>query len=172
MKARGHNISAHRQEDIKFQPSPHLEALAVLSSALGVVLVEDRAHRVGAYDLEVRVLPLEVAPDARNSAARRGCREEVSDLAFRLLPDLGRNRVVVRVGVEGVAVLVDAEPAVVLFTQALLDVLERGPGSGPGATGSGATGRGMNVSKRVGKRPRKPVVPAAIYFSLAVRPTW
>ena len=65
-----------------------------------------RPGRVGADDLDVGVLLLEVAADAADRAAGADAAHEVGDLPVGLLPDLGTGRLVVGARVVRVGVLV------------------------------------------------------------------
>ena len=96
----------------------------VLADALDQVRLDlrrrvDRAERVGADDLEVRVALLEVAPGARDRPAGADADHEVGDAATALLPQLGPGGEVVRLRVGRVAVLVGLEGAGDLLGQAL-----------------------------------------------------
>ncbi len=66
----------------------------------------DRAGRVGADDLDLGVLLLEVAADAADGAAGAHAGHEVGDLAVGLRPDLRAGGLVVRARVVRVGVLV------------------------------------------------------------------
>ena len=66
----------------------------------------DRALRVGADDQELRVPLLQVAPRARDRAARADGDHDRVELAAGLLPDLRARRLVVRLRVRHVRVLV------------------------------------------------------------------
>src|SRR5205814_128163 len=61
-----------------------------------LVLLEDRAFRVDADDLHVRVLLLQELAGARYRSARSTGDEVVRDLAFGVAPDLGARSAVVR----------------------------------------------------------------------------
>ena len=67
---------------------------------------QDRALRVGADDLDVRVLLLEVAADAGDRAAGADAGDEDGDPALGLLPDLRAGGAVVDLGVGQVGELV------------------------------------------------------------------
>ena len=76
------------------------------------VLRVDRPLGVGADDQHLGLVLLEVAPDARDRAAGAdGDHDHVDLAALGLLPDLGRRRQVVRLGVRHVRVLVGLEAA-------------------------------------------------------------
>ena len=71
-----------------------------------LVALEDRAHRIGADHLDLLVHLLEIAPGARDRAARPHAGHEVRDAPLGLLPQLGTRAAVVRLRVRGVVVLV------------------------------------------------------------------
>ncbi len=70
----------------------------------------DRPLGVGADDLHVGVLVLQVPPHPRDRAARADAGDEVGHPAGRLLPDLGAGRRHVRRRILGVVVLAGLEP--------------------------------------------------------------
>jgi hypothetical protein len=71
--------------------------------------VIDRADRVGADVLDARVLLLEELADAAHGAAGADAGHEDVDAPARLLPELRRRHLVVRLDVVGVVVLVQVE---------------------------------------------------------------
>src|SRR6185312_524900 len=78
---------------------------------------------VGADHDDVRVLLLQVAPDAADRAAGAHARDEVGDPALGLLPDLGTGLLVVGERVVGIAVLVWLPGARGLAHQAVRDAV-------------------------------------------------
>ena len=90
------------------------------------VLGVDRALRVGADDQHLGAVLLEVAPDAGDRAAGAdGDHDRVDLTALGLLPDLGRSRLVVRLGIRQVRVLVGLEAAGDLLGEAVRDRVVR-----------------------------------------------
>jgi hypothetical protein len=85
----------------------------------------DRAGRVGADDLDVGVLLLEVLADAADRATGADAGHEVRDLPVGLLPDLRAGRLVVRPRVVRVGVLVGLPGTLDLADQAVGDVVVR-----------------------------------------------
>ena len=81
----------------------------------------DRALGIGADDLHVRVLLLDVAPDPRDRPACPDGDHEVRDRAAGLPPELGARRPVVGLGVRLVEVLVRLEAAVDLLGEPVGD---------------------------------------------------
>jgi hypothetical protein len=71
----------------------------------------DRAFGIDPDDLDLRLPLVEPAADTRDRPAGAYGDDECVDLAARLLPDLRRGDVVVRLGVRHVRVLVGLEAA-------------------------------------------------------------
>ena len=82
---------------------PEVLADALDEVGLDLVVGVDRADRVGADDLDGRVLLLEVAPDAGDRAAGADADDEVRDAPAGLAPQLRPGRLVVRLRVGRVA---------------------------------------------------------------------
>ena len=98
----------------------------VLADALDEIGVHLRrwsrsSPRVGADDLDAGLALPEVAPDARDGAARADAEHEHVELVAELLPDLRARALVVRLGVGGIGVLVRVERARRLLGQAARD---------------------------------------------------
>ena len=83
----------------------------------------DRALGVGADDLDVGVLLLEVARHPGDRPARADADDEVGEPAAGLAPQLGPGRLVVRQRVGGVRVLVGLEGARDLLREAVRDAV-------------------------------------------------
>ena len=83
-----------------------------------VIVLEDRAHRIGADHAHGGVLLLEVAAGARNGAAGAHAGNEVGDAAGGLLPELGTRRAVVGLGIRRVVILVHQHRAGALLGDA------------------------------------------------------
>ena len=108
----GHGEVADRRDEVLTDALDQPGAALLVEHALVHPLREDRPHRIGQHELDLRRDLLEVGGQAADRAGGAHAEHDRVEVMTHLLPDLGRGGLLVGGGVVGVEELVDVVPPV------------------------------------------------------------